>query len=755
LALHPKFMDASSPQNYVYISYIHTYDSASVLGANYGNFYTNSLVRFTYNTGTGKLESPVAICDTLPGSNDHNSQRIITAAIGGTDYLFYAEGDMGAGQFANQYRVNNAQNSAHYEGKILRFNLMPDGDAGAYDKWIPNDNPFNGTRQSAVWAVGVRNNQGFAYDSSNGVLYGASHGPYSDDEINIIERNKNYGHPLVIGYASDNNYNNSTAGAANTTSSCPTITNETTAAAAIPNYKDPLFSAYAVSAGNTSTPGTIRYIWTNNPSNGGWPSEAWSGMSIYKYPNIPGWKNSLTLCSLKWGRLIRLKLGSNGTSITPTNGADTVTYFGSTNRYRDIALAPNGKDFYLVMDRSATTSGPSAANPVVPACGGCVIKYTFLGYADAAGLSSIPDAIDITDTSSNSYTSGTSINTLTSGNTVTIDNTNHNLWVPITGPDGNILAEIYPAGNNLGTVVSSFYIKGGAVRQDASGLRYLNRSMTITPAVQPSTPVKIRLYLTNAEFASLKADAASGVNTVSDLIIRKNTDANSIALTNTTINITPSLAGTHGTGGYVLQGTITSFSSFYIGSPNLVLPVTLIEFKGIYQNNNSLLQWKTSSETNTSHFVVERSLDGRNFQAIGTVLATGTSSTTEQYQYTDYGVTRLSASKLFYRLKIVDKDDAFKYSSVVTISLPFITGKLNLFPNPAAEEVTVSVIAPVDGRLQWKLMDNTGRLVLQNTTQLRKGANHFSINISKVSTGLYYLIASGAGIDQKVKLQKL
>jgi hypothetical protein len=49
------------------------------------------------------------------------------------------------------------------------------------------------------------------------------------------------------------------------------------------------------------------------------------------------------------------------------------------------------------MDRSSTTSGPSAGNPVVPACGGCVQKYTFLGYADNGGKSSIPAAIAVTD----------------------------------------------------------------------------------------------------------------------------------------------------------------------------------------------------------------------------------------------------------------------------------------------------------------------------------------------------------------------
>jgi glucose/arabinose dehydrogenase len=216
LAIHPDFMNPVAPKKYIYLGYVH--DSVRLNTDGSGQFYTNWLVRFTYNTNTGHLENPVALCDTLPGSKDHNSGRLIIAPVSGAQYLFYAQGDMGAGQFENVNRTENAQVISKYEGKILRFNLEPDGDAGIYDQWIPSSvgdpNPFNGASQSAVWSTGMRNNQGFAYANINGTdfLYGSSHGPFSDDELNIIQRGKNYGHPLVIGYASDGNYDNAKAG---------------------------------------------------------------------------------------------------------------------------------------------------------------------------------------------------------------------------------------------------------------------------------------------------------------------------------------------------------------------------------------------------------------------------------------------------------------------------------------------------------------------------------------------------------------
>jgi glucose/arabinose dehydrogenase len=199
-------------ENYVYVSYVHTWVSGVV--------YTNRIVRFVFNPSTNRLESPVSICDTIPGSGDHNSQRMIIAPMtqGGSDYyLFYAAGDMGAGQqyptSANITRPQKAQVINAYEGKILRFALSDSCSGTGNQRWIPDSNPYNNVApivgKSAVWCTGIRNNQGFAYNPELNILYGASHGAFSDDEINIIEGFKNYGHPLIVGYA-DGNYNGTT-----------------------------------------------------------------------------------------------------------------------------------------------------------------------------------------------------------------------------------------------------------------------------------------------------------------------------------------------------------------------------------------------------------------------------------------------------------------------------------------------------------------------------------------------------------------
>jgi len=756
LAIHPKFMDGTGLNDYVYVSYVHRYLGGS---APNGRFFRNKLVRFTYNSATNKLESPAVLCDTLPGSNDHNSQRLIIAPVtpGGAYFLFYGSGDMGAGQFDNRLRPNKAQSPSSYEGKILRFNLVSDGDAGAA-AWIPNSNPYSST--SAVYSIGIRNNQGFAYDSTLNILYGASHGPYSDDEINIIESFRNYGHPLIEGFV-DGNYNGNAVQGTSTSvsagapftdnsgvSSCPPIGNEATNKAAIDAsgnglYKDPLFSAYAASQATVTT------IWQTNPGNAlpapGWPTEAWSGLDLYPHTLIPGWKKSLVAASLKWGRLLRLRLNTSGAATAPTNTAsDTISYFGSRNRFRDLAFSPNGKEIFVIMDNSSTTSGPGAANPVVPDCQGCVQKYTFLGYADAGGKSSIPTAIDVTDAT---------VNVCNTGTTITIDNTNNNLWVPITGTDGNIMAEIYPNGNNLGVVTSSFYKNGGPIRVK-NGNHYLDRNMTITPQSQPASTVKIRLYISKAEFDALDADNLSGVSAITDLRILKNNDACSPGISSATTLINPTFAEAHGSNGYVLQGDINSFSTFYFSSSNVILPVNLLTFRGTLQNNSTLLDWETANEVNTSQFIVERSVDGNNFTRIGAVAAVGNNSN-NKYSFTDYDASRQSSSVLYYRLKIMDNDGASTYSRVVTIILPYVTGRVSVFPNPALSQVKVTIVAPVDGIVKWNLIDNSGRVVVQNSTLVRKGNNSLVFQVDKLSTGFYYLSVLGAEIDQKVKLEKL
>jgi PQQ-dependent dehydrogenase (s-GDH family) len=392
LALHPQLLTG---QPYVYLTYIYRFAGAQQPGngsaPNHGgNFFTARLVRYRYDATRQTLTQPTVLCDTIPASNDHNAGRLLIAPVNGRDYLFYSVGDLGAGQFENGGRPNHAQNSNSYEGKILRFNLEPDADTNPIEQWIPNDNPFNIKQQNAVWSFGHRNPQGLAYAvvGKEGRLYSSEHGAFSDDEINLVERGKNYGHPLVLGFA-DGNYNGLAAAASEHTdlpgpwhTTYPTIQSEQANAAALgASYREPLATLYPLS--NQFLTIVLTRTRNHDPDQPTWKSEAPSSLAIYTAAAIPGWQNSLLVPTLKNGKLVRFKLSPDGTHIT----GDTLMYFKAPVRYRDLAVSPDGTRLYFATDSATVTSGPSEDAPKGTACKGCILEYRYVSGSSAGAPS--------------------------------------------------------------------------------------------------------------------------------------------------------------------------------------------------------------------------------------------------------------------------------------------------------------------------------------------------------------------------------
>jgi len=371
MALHPQLL---SGKPFVYLAYVFRFLESK---PNFkGNYFQTKIVRYTWNPQKQILINPVTICDTIPGSNDHNGGRLLIANMEGKDYLFYSIGDMGAGQFDNGNRPNRAQDVNYYEGKILRFNTEEDGDKDSIGRWIPNSNPFN----NAVWSFGHRNPQGLAAATINGdlKLFSSEHGPYSDDEVNLIEKGGNYGHPLILGY-NDGNYDGLAASVSQYESlpgkwntSYPLIKSEAENAKKLgAAYRNPLKSFSPNDHNFLTALFNAEIAGFGKP---GWPSDAPSSLSVYTSDLIPGWKNCLLIPTLKSGRLIKLKLNKAGNGI---EGGEE-SYFESDNRYRDIAISPDGRKIYLITDRSSVTSGPTKEAPQQSTEKGAVIEFTYV-----------------------------------------------------------------------------------------------------------------------------------------------------------------------------------------------------------------------------------------------------------------------------------------------------------------------------------------------------------------------------------------
>ncbi len=115
------------------------------------------------------------------------------------------------------------------------------------------------------------------------------------------------------------------------------------------------------------------------------------------------------------------------------------------------------------------------------------------------------------------------------------------------------------------------------------------------------------------------------------------------------------------------------------------LPVELLSFDANKRGNTSALTWVTASEENNSHFEVETSLDGIVFESIGLVEGAGNSAQQQHYSFAhESPKTGLN----YYRLKQVDYDGSFSYSTVK--SLDFNPSGILVYPNPAESSITIS-----------------------------------------------------------------
>ncbi len=178
----------------------------------------------------------------------------------------------------------------------------------------------------------------------------------------------------------------------------------------------------------------------------------------------------------------------------------------------------------------------------------------------------------------------------------------------------------------------------------------------------------------------------------------------------------------------------TSFSPFTITSSTSILPLSILEFSATYNKVDVVLQWQTASEQNTSHFNLERSKDGSNFFFIGKVDAAGNNNPIKKYSYTD----NTPANGInFYRLKMIDTDGKFAYSSIVAVKKED-KNSLQLFPNPAKNILYLQVSG--ENENAWiQILDLSGRIVKDQKIILN-GNSLLSLDISELPKSIYTLI---------------
>jgi hypothetical protein len=202
--------------------------------------------------------------------------------------------------------------------------------------------------------------------------------------------------------------------------------------------------------------------------------------------------------------------------------------------------------------------------------------------------------------------------------------------------------------------------------------------------------------------------------------------------------------------------SVPTFSDFAIGfSNNFVLPITLTTFSVSPNGDDALLNWNTSAEYNSDHYVVERSVDGDNFEEIGQVDAAGWSLLPLDYSFLDYSVSELGVSKIYYRLKMVDADLSFDYSPVRWINITGEETELSVFPNPFTDQLSVQWFANDDGQAVIRLTDVSGKLLHEQSVSFSKGSNFFFVdNMKPLAAGMYLLQLNTGRFETTQKVVK-
>ncbi|MEO1434880.1 MAG: T9SS type A sorting domain-containing protein [Bacteroidota bacterium] len=172
------------------------------------------------------------------------------------------------------------------------------------------------------------------------------------------------------------------------------------------------------------------------------------------------------------------------------------------------------------------------------------------------------------------------------------------------------------------------------------------------------------------------------------------------------------------------------------------LPIELLVFDGeLLNEDESLLRWVVASEIDNAFFVLERSIDARNFDEVAVIASLGNTQNTREYVYKDFIRPLYGNPVVYYRLKQVDLDESYEYTHVIALNLPTETElqEYILYPNPAKERVFIRYANATNDQVQVELYDNLGRqLVLETVAALDLEVGH-PIDLYRLPEGSYHI----------------
>ncbi|WP_221394292.1 T9SS type A sorting domain-containing protein [Dyadobacter sp. NIV53] len=170
-------------------------------------------------------------------------------------------------------------------------------------------------------------------------------------------------------------------------------------------------------------------------------------------------------------------------------------------------------------------------------------------------------------------------------------------------------------------------------------------------------------------------------------------------------------------------------------APGGALPVTLVNFDVTATETSIQLNWNTSAEINSDYFDIERSLTGKSWAKIGSIsieerlIASAHNTTLKQYNYTD---NEPFNGENLYRLKMVDKDGTFSFSTIRSATFDTKNG-MSIYPNPVSDKLFIT------SNKNNKIAEVTFLNLRGETLLTQKAVSRDGINTGSLASGVYIL----------------
>jgi len=202
-------------------------------------------------------------------------------------------------------------------------------------------------------------------------------------------------------------------------------------------------------------------------------------------------------------------------------------------------------------------------------------------------------------------------------------------------------------------------------------------------------------------------------------------------------------------------GQFNNLNAFNVNAICPTVPVELSSFSANVHKNTVSLKWSTATETNNSGFQVERKSDQSDWMDIGFVPGFGTSTEIHSYTYSD---AKLAAGKYTYRLKQVDYDGTYEYSSEVevAVTIPNVYSLAQNYPNPFNPSTTIEFSIPNSELVNIVVYNALGERVTELVnTILPEGQHKVVFNAVGLASGIYIVKMKAGSFTETRKMNLL